>query len=170
MIIDTGCGTGASSCTIATSQPHCAVIGIDKSAARLGRGELLDQPDNLLLLRANLLDFYPLARAAGWRCRAQYALYPNPWPKAAALNKRWHGSPIFPDLVALGGQFEVRSNWRLYVDEMKLALAVFGVESEVLLIEPLQPMTRFEAKYAASGHALWQLRANLDHATPPACG
>lgn len=166
VLLDTGCGTGSSSRALARAHPEAAVIGLDKSAARLARGAAEACPDNLLLLQANLLDVYPLARAAGWRVSAQYLLYPNPWPKAAQLNKRWHGSPIFPDLIALGGALELRSNWRVYVDEMQIALRVFGVEAGVERIEPVAPLTLFEAKYAASGHALWRLRAELADATP----
>ncbi len=164
VVLDTGCGTGTSSHTLAHQHPETAVIGIDKSAVRLARGATDDAPDNLLLLQANLLDFYPLARAAGWQASAQYLLYPNPWPKAAQLNKRWHGSPIFPDLIALGGTLELRSNWRVYVDEMRLALSSFDVVATVERFEPVTPLTRFEAKYAASGHALWRLQADLCHA------
>ncbi|MEM6987413.1 MAG: methyltransferase domain-containing protein [Pseudomonadota bacterium] len=161
LILDAGCGTGMSSQWLAQNHPEAWVIGVDKSASRLQRTGGVHH-DNLLLVQANLLDLYPLALQAGWRCAQQTHFYPNPWPKAAQLNKRWHGSPVFPMLVRLGGALELRSNWRVYVDEMQLALQLYGVESHVTEWVPVSPVSRFEAKYAASGHALWCLKARLD--------
>lgn len=161
LILDIGCGTGDSSRALAHAHPDAAVVGIDKSAARLIRRRRTNSPDNLLLLQANALDVLPRARAAGWRCDRVALYYPNPWPKAAQLNKRWHGSPVFADLIALGGQLELRCNWRTYADEMQLALRAFGVASEVGTLAVATPISLFEAKYAASGHTLWRLTANL---------
>lgn len=165
IVLDAGCGTGASSRALAEQLPGFSVIGIDKSAARLERGRQAVNPPNLLLLRANLLDFYRLAFGAGWRCAMQKLYYPNPWPKAAQLNKRWYGSPVFAELVGLGGELELRCNWRLYAQEMRIALIAFGVSGDVVEIEPEKPISLFEAKYAASGHALWQLTADLSQAS-----
>lgn len=167
IILDTGCGTGQSSRELARQNPDCAVIGIDKSAVRLARGQQTADTDNLLLLRANLLDFMPLARAAHWRCRKLFMLYPNPWPKAAQLNKRWHGSPVFPDAIALGGELELRTNWLIYAQEMQLALRVFGVASELEAHAPNPALTLFESKYQASGHDLWRLTATLPDSSCP---
>ncbi|MEM7378392.1 MAG: methyltransferase domain-containing protein, partial [Pseudomonadota bacterium] len=63
LILDIGCGTGDSSRALALAHPDAAVVGIDKSAARLGRGQRAGAPDNLLLLQANALDVLPRARA-----------------------------------------------------------------------------------------------------------
>ena len=58
-------------------------------------------------------------------------LYPNPWPKKKHLGRRWHGAPVFPALVKLGGELEMRSNWQTYLDEFALALACLQIPAQV---------------------------------------
>jgi tRNA (guanine-N7-)-methyltransferase len=165
LILDAGCGVGLSTRHLATRFPEYAVIGVDRSADRLSRdhGSL---PDNALLLRADLVDFWRLALAAGWQPVRHYLLYPNPYPKSVHLKLRWQGHPVFPVIVALGGRLELRSNWRVYVEEFALALEyVTGVISPVEAFEPELPyLTPFERKYHASGQSLWRLVAELPHA------
>lgn len=50
------------------------------------------KPTNLLLLRAELEDFWVLAhRDSDWIVHSHYLLYPNPYPKTKHLFRRWHG-------------------------------------------------------------------------------
>lgn len=164
LILDAGCGVGLSSRELARRHPDHAVIGVDRSADRLGRdhGEL---PGNALLVRADLVDFWRLALAAGWRPRHHYLLYPNPYPKASQLKLRWHGHPVFPTLLALGGRLELRSNWRVYVEEFALATAEAGFSAPT--VSAFTPdeghLTPFERKYAESGQRLWRLCLDLPH-------
>ncbi|MGO1343282.1 tRNA (guanine(46)-N(7))-methyltransferase TrmB [Chromohalobacter japonicus] len=164
LILDAGCGVGLSTRRLAARFPDHAVIGIDRSADRLSRehGEL---PDNALLIRADLVDFWRLALQEGWQPARHYLLYPNPYPKPAHLKMRWHGHPVFPALAGLGGELEARSNWRLYLEELALALAqATGREPH---LEPCEPsgeyLTPFEHKYHASGQPLWRLTVTLAH-------
>ncbi|WP_280553377.1 SAM-dependent methyltransferase [Halomonas sp. 25-S5] len=164
LILDAGCGVGLSTRRLAEQDPAAAVIGVDRSADRLSRdhGPL---PDNALLVRADLVDFWRLALDAGWRPARHFLLYPNPYPKAAHLKMRWQGHPVLPVILALGGRLELRSNWRLYAEEFALAVTqVTGVATEA---EPFVPgeacLTPFEQKYDASGQALWRLVAELPH-------
>jgi len=165
LILDAGCGVGLSTRRLAERFPDHAVIGVDRSADRLSRdhGAL---PDNALLVRADLVDFWRLALAAGWRPARHYLLYPNPYPKAAHLKMRWQGHPVFPVILALGGRLELRSNWRLYVEEFALALTqATGIMAEASRYRPGDAfLTPFEAKYHASGQALWRLVVELPHA------
>jgi len=120
-------------------------------------------PDNALLIRADLADFWRLARQAGWRLDAHFLLYPNPWPKPGHLQRRWHAHPVFPDLLRLGGRLELRSNFRLYLDEFQTALRLVGVQvGEVVSFRPEFPISPFEAKYSASGHELFRLTVHLE--------
>lgn len=163
LILDAGCGVGLSTRRLAARHPEHAVIGVDRSELRLARdhGPL---PDNALLVRADLVDFWRLAKAAGWRPERHYLLYPNPYPKGAQLKKRWHGHPVFPVLIALGGRLELRSNWAIYVSEFALAVKMLcGLEGHVTAFEPTSDfLTPFEQKYAESGQTLWRYRADLD--------
>lgn len=164
LVLDSGCGTGRSTLRLAERYPQALVIGIDQSARRLqvlaNAGEPL--PDNVLLLRAECADFWRLAVAGGWRLQAHYLLYPNPWPKPAHLKRRWHGHPVFPQLLALGGPLYSRSNWRVYLEELQAALALAGRRATVSRLPQGEALTDFEAKYAASGQTLWQLMSPAD--------
>lgn len=157
LVLDAGCGTGRSSLNLARLYPDCSVIGVDRSAARLGRGPA-EMPDNLLLIRANLEDFWRLARQAGWQLQRHYLLYPNPYPRKQQLARRWHAHPVFPDLLALGGRLECRSNWQVYLQEMQRVMAATGQGATIDQLAPdSSPLTPFETKYAASGQTLWRL-------------
>ncbi|MFG6665896.1 tRNA (guanine(46)-N(7))-methyltransferase TrmB [Halomonas sp. HNIBRBA4712] len=158
LILDAGCGVGLSTRRLAERFPDHAVIGVDRSESRLSRehGALAD---NVHLARADLVDFWRLAQAAGWAPTRHYILYPNPYPKAAHLKMRWHGHPVFPTALSLGGRLEVRSNWRVYIEEF--AQAVKLATGVTALVEAHPPgseyLTPFEAKYAQSGQPLWRL-------------
>jgi tRNA (guanine-N7-)-methyltransferase len=182
LILDAGCGIGLSTMHLATQFPGHFVVGVDQSADRLARnvawtGTL---PSNLIKVRADLIDYWRLMLNANIHPDRHYVLYPNPWPKKPHIGRRWHGHPIFPTIVALGGHFECRSNWRIYIDECTAALQQMtgiGVDTEAYLPSrkhPYQntkdavasssfPMTPFESKYLASGHSLWRCRVHITH-------
>ena len=164
-VLDAGCGTGASTLALAWQFPHHRVIGVDKSAARLAVGKRMlardDAPRNAILLHCELVDFWQLSAAADLRCAHQFLLYPNPWPKAEHLKRRWHAHAVFADILKLGGVLELRTNWRIYADEFAQALQIAGFAAGCAPFVPAQPRTPFERKYAASGHALWRVEAKL---------
>ena len=165
LILDTGCGVGMSTVNLARLHPEHFVIGVDKSSDRLERGkpwagEAL--PENCVLVRAELADFWRLLAEEGIRLSRHYFLYPNPWPKVGHLARRWHGHGVFPMLPGLGGIVECRSNWRLYVEEFAFALT--QLTGQPVTVEPWQPetpFTPFEKKYQDSGHALWRCVVEL---------
>jgi tRNA G46 methylase TrmB len=161
VILDSCCGVGDSSRWLAKAHPDHLIVGVDKSAKRLATERLDNEPENMLLLRADLNDFFRLVAAANWPVAKHYILYPNPWPKSTHLARRWHGAPVFPDIVKIGGALELRSNWKLYLEEFAIALKVAKVEAEVYPFEPDEYVTPFERKYHQSGQSLWQLTANL---------
>ncbi len=167
LVLDTGCGTGRSTFLLAQQYPEALVVGVDQSADRLQRGSRRFKfPENALLLRAESADLWRLMAAHEWRLWRHYVLYPNPWPKSAHLRRRWHGHPAWRELLALGGILHCRSNWRLYVEEMAVALSVSRINAQVEpLVLPLQEasqaLTDFEEKYVLSGHELWQVEVEL---------
>ena len=168
-ILDAGCGTGESTLVLARAFPDRWVIGVDKSAARLVTGQRrlaqAEAPANAVLLRCELVDFWQLAATAGSRCTHQFLLYPNPWPKPEQFKRRWPGHPILPAIVALGGEIELRTNWRVYGQEFAEAMCRAGLQSSCEPFVADVPLTPFERKYAASGHALWRCRADGQRAT-----
>ncbi len=166
IVLDAGCGTGESTRELARRHPGALVVGIDQSAARLAcvgaQGEPRREGD-CLWLRADLATLWRLAREACWPVSRHYLLYPNPWPKSAHLQRRWHGHPVFPTLLALGGELELRSNWSVYVEEFcRAASLLTGQEVTPGRLAPgAPPISPFERKYAASGHALWVATVDL---------
>ena len=162
LVLDSCCGVGESSSVLAERHPDCWVIGVDKSAYRVDKQQHhIRQSPNLRIVQADLHDLWRLMQQANWRLSHHYLLYPNPWPKAKHFQRRWHGGPTFSNLIALGGQLEVRSNWSVYIDEFAQALHIAGVNSTQGLYQAPQAMTPFERKYWASGQQSYRLLANL---------
>jgi tRNA (guanine-N7-)-methyltransferase len=183
LILDACCGVGESSLVLARAYPTHYVIGVDQSAARLQRGQQGHQrpqaehgqrephephdgqharPANLDLVRADLVDYWRLLLDAGVRLDRHYLLYPNPWPKIGHLRRRWHGHPVFPALLALGGVLECRSNWPIYIAEHALAVEkLTGRAAPCEAYLPEQAMTPFERKYLDSGHRLYRTVSDL---------
>lgn len=170
LILDSGCGVGLSTLHLAARNPDHFVIGVDQSADRLARQVrwLGAMPLNCVRVRADLIDFWRLMLESELRPEQHYLLYPNPWPKKQHLARRWHGHPVFPAMVALGGRFECRSNWRIYIEECAAALSALSAQRiEAEAWETADPITPFERKYLDSGHALWRCRAQLAAAPAP---
>lgn len=168
VILDACCGVGQSTRILAQKNPQALVIGVDKSAHRINRNvEGFEQENgyhaqNYHLVRADLNDFYRLVKAANWPVTKHFILYPNPWPKSKHLQRRWHGSAVFPQMLSIGDILILRSNWRLYLEEFQQAakqMALHGELSQVN-VSSEQALTPFEAKYQASGQVCWQLTLN----------
>ncbi len=160
LILDSGCGVGESTCHLAEQFPDALVLGLDRSIDRLSRRRTA-QPDNAHFIRTDLVDFWRLAASANWQLQRHYLLYPNPYPKKQALKQRWHGHPVFPSLLTLGGYLECRSNWSVYVEELAQALAVYNIDAQISTVAETDNLTPFERKYRASGQTVWQLTAQL---------
>ena len=163
IILDSCCGVGQSTRLLAKRYPKALIIGVDKSLSRIERNvegfdDTNDYPvENFHLVRADLNDFYRLVKTANWPIKKHYILYPNPWPKSKHLQRRWHGSAVFPTLISIGDQIILRSNWLLYLEEFKLAADIAGLLGNIIKVSDDEPLTPFEAKYQASGQQCWQL-------------
>jgi tRNA (guanine-N7-)-methyltransferase len=162
LVLDSGCGVGWSTIWLANAHPDCFVLGVDQSAHRLARKKKEHQPANLAFVRADLVDFWRLLAERNICLSAHYLLYPNPWPKAKHLQRRWHGHSVFPTLLSLGGLLECRSNWKIYLDELEFALTWAGFPATLTHFLPEEDgLTPFERKYHASGQELWKLVCDL---------
>ena len=179
VVLDSGCGTGESTIHLARKFPDCAVIGIDKSEARVGKGfgarnaDAEGIPPNAFWIRAELLDFWRLVLDSHWDVRYHAVYYPNPWPKQSECTRRFHMHPIFPTMLRLAPVTELRTNWEIYAQEFLDAVSILGEESgtipelaslrgiraELSALQPDNPETAFERKYAAAGQSLWRVIA-----------
>jgi len=135
---------------------------------------------NAVFVRAEISDFWDLANTASdWTVQEHAIMYPNPYPKSKHLQRRWHGHACFPLLLSLGGKLTVRSNWKVYCEEMHLAISAvvptfFGTAlsaeaplfSEYSIPQGQGGMTHFERKYAAAGLGLYQTEYNMKTLTP----
>lgn len=160
-ILDSGCGTGASTQQLAGLYPGHLVLGVDRSQVRLAKSSVeqcLLQRENYILLRSDLLTLWRLLLRDGHIPDKQFLLYPNPWPKPGHLQRRWHGHPVFPYLLALGGEIEMRCNWEIYA--LEFAQAASFVLDEPVVVKPHRPsssISPFERKYHARAQPLFSV-------------
>lgn len=169
LILDAGCGVGHSTIALARAWPQHWVIGVDQSQDRLERRKPYPaalMPQNVVFVRADLVDFWRLLDEAGLRLARHYLLYPNPWPKIGHLGRRWPAHPVFPFILRAGGVLEVRSNWKVYVEEFALALHIArgGELPPWGEYDADPPLSAFERKYRDSGQTLYRLQIDLDAA------
>lgn len=105
----------------------------------------INQNDNVLLLRAELSDFWKCCLTSiQWQESASiykhYLLYPNPYPKKSRLKSRFYAHPAFPLLMMTimmdddassdvlpteEDKLVVRSNWNGYLNEFNLAVGIW---------------------------------------------
>ena len=160
-ILDSGCGTGKSTQQLAKQYPDHLVIGADRSQVRLARSGLqqnLWQRDNCILLRADLPTFWRLLARDGHIPHKHFLFYPNPWPKPGHLKRRWHAHPVFPCLLALGGEIEIRCNWEIYA--LEFAQAASFATGEPVAVEKYTPQhgaSPFEQKYLDRAQPLYSV-------------
>ncbi|MBR2899913.1 MAG: methyltransferase domain-containing protein [Fibrobacter sp.] len=200
VILDSGCGTGESTQHLARRFPDYPVIGIDKSAIRLDKaGRAFDtaqsrgteaqtnntqqnEPKNIFYVRAELIDFWRLAlnkvTSKQWVIPYHALYYPNPWPKQSEAGRRFHLHPIFPTLLQLAQETELRTNWEIYAREFELAAGIVkeipghtstslstGAGDDNVVVKsvsceafsPEQPITAFERKYKNARQQLWRV-------------
>lgn len=119
--------------------------------------------NNLFLVRADVIDFWRLALEHNWSIDKHYVLYPNPWPKKRQIKRRFHGHPVFFDMIRLAKYIELRSNWQIYAEEFAIALSI--VAHQKIAAEEIKVVQHyfspFEKKYAESGHRLFRVAAEF---------
>ena len=164
IILDSGCGTGKSTRRLAELWPRHIVIGVDRSHVRLAKSGVntsFFRSGNCVLVRAELTTFWRLLARDGHSPERNYLFYPNPSPKPGHLSRRWHGHPVFPQLLSLGGEIELRCNWEIYA--LEFARAVNFVSGAMVEVEKFQPesgISLFEQKYLERGQPLFLVRVS----------
>ncbi len=173
LILDAGCGVGHSTIALARRHADHWVIGVDQSEDRLSRRKPYPEallPRNMVLVRADLVDFWRLLVDARLRLAQHFLLYPNPWPKIGHFARRWPAHPVFPAILELGGWLECRTNWSVYAQEFALALRVAtGADARVETWQADTPLSPFERKYRDSGQMLYRVAIDLGPGAEAAC-
>lgn len=162
VILDSFCGTGMSTATLAAQFPNHSVCGIDQSAHRLDKHQP-ESLENYRLFRAECETFWRELNDYHIAIDRHYLLYPNPWPKKNQLKRRVHGHPSFTLLGKLGGDVEMRTNWKLFAQEFDIAAATLGFTGGIDRLAIDDPLTLFEHKYSQSGQALWRYRGRREN-------
>jgi len=168
-ILDSGCGTGKSTRQLAELFPQFTVLGVDRSFVRLSRSgvnSVFQRNENCILLRAELTTFWRLLLADGHTPERHYLLYPNPYPKPAHLTRRWHGHPVFPQLLNLGGEIEMRCNWEIYALEFAEAVNIAcDTNLQARSFQTNSGISPFEQKYLEREHPLYMVTVPANVAT-----
>jgi tRNA (guanine-N7-)-methyltransferase len=162
IILDSGCGTGKSTQRLAEMFPRKLVLGVDRSITRLaksGAGSGFIHNGNCILLRAELATFWRLLLRDEHSLERHFLLYPNPWPKPGHLQRRWHGHPVWPQLLSLGGEIEMRCNWEIYAREFAQAVKIVSnANIQIRKIQPQSGISPFEKKYIERGQQLYSVK------------
>lgn len=149
IVIDSCCGTGLSTTLLAEQYPDHFVIGIDKSEARLSRN-LKKPSSNLLFLRADVIDLWRLLAQASLPITHHFLFYPNPWPKANQIKRRFYAHPVFSTMLTLAPYFEMRTNWLIYAEECLRAMGLLGFTASLTMKTDSRYISLFEKKYQAA--------------------
>lgn len=161
IILDSGCGTGKSTQRLAELFPQNIVIGVDQSHVRLAKSGVssgFSRNGNCILLRAELSTFWRLLLIDGHPVERHFLFYPNPWPKPGHLKRRWHGHPVFPHLLSLGGEIELRCNWEIYALEFARAVNLAtGADIRRKAFHPESGISPFEKKYMLRNQSLYSV-------------
>lgn len=120
VILDSGCGLGLSSYTLSSLYPNYPIIGVDRSLSKLKTNHFfhvsdaetshlcdddtseeelsiakmskMTKPNNLILLQADLVDFWVLAALESqWVTHKHFLFHPNPFPKHNSIRRRFYG-------------------------------------------------------------------------------
>lgn len=162
VIFDWGCGVGESTYILSKQYPDSFIIGVDKSDSRLKRKNSFKRnlPTNMMLLKGNIVDWWKVVAMQKHllKIKKQYILFPNPYPKKKHLKLRWHAQPIFQSIMQINSPIEVRSNWKIYIEEFANALDIYFPDKKVFVEQyhPSHFLTPFEKKYYLSGQKLFR--------------
>jgi tRNA (guanine-N7-)-methyltransferase len=164
--LEIGFGMGDATARIASAYPDCDFIGVEVHGP--GVGSLLNRIEatGLTNLRVIRHDAVEVVRdmIALESLRAIHVYFPDPWPKKRHHKRRLMTATFVRDLalrLQRGGYLHVATDWEHYASEM---LATLVAEPLLENTAPgfadrpaWRPLTRFEARGVARGHAVFDL-------------
>jgi len=165
VVLEIGFGMGETTAAIAAAQPGIDFLGVEMHLP--GVGALLRRIDaaglaNLRIARADAVDV--VRQIDPGSLAGVHVYFPDPWPKKRHHKRRLLQPPFVHELalrLAPGGYLHVATDWQPYAEE------ILGVVSaEPLLANasegfaqrpPWRPLTKFEQRGLARGHAVFDL-------------
>jgi len=168
LVVEIGCGNGASTLAMAQDEPEIDVIAVE--IYRRGLAQLLcaierEQVSNVRLIRGNGIDVLERLIAPGSLTGVR-VFFPDPWPKARHHKRRFL-QPATVDLIAdrllPGGVLHAATDHPGYAEhiaevgdaEPRLIRADPGAES--LPISVVRPTTKYETKAQEAGSDVTEL-------------
>lgn len=168
--LEIGCGVGFHPIRYARRNPDRFVVAIEHTRARYESfaRRVANHPamPNLLPVHADAVAWVTHSLPAR-SVERLFLLYPNPYPKAADRNKRWHAMPFMGRLIEAlkpGGTIELATNVESYFTEARdylteswgLALVHSHAFDRDTAPEGA-PRTHFEKKYLERGERCYNL-------------
>ena len=168
LVVEIGCGNGASTLAMAQDEPDVDVIAVE--IYRRGLAQLLcaierEQVGNVRLIRGNGIDVLERLIAPGSLTGVR-VFFPDPWPKARHHKRRFL-QPATVDLIAdrllPGGVLHAATDHLGYAEhiaevgdaEPRLVRVDPGTES--LPISVVRPTTKYETKAQEAGSDVTEL-------------
>ena len=157
LIVDSGCGKGTSSRTLATQYPNHWIVAADQSQHRLAHLRK-NTPDNVMILCMDCVDLWKLLNQHNIPIAMHTVFYPNPWPKKQHEKRRWYAHPIAPTFFNLSPITLIRSNWRYYLESSQIVACQHGLHTHLSQIDPTPDgISHFEIKYIDAHVPIYQL-------------
>ena len=168
LVLEIGCGNGASTLAMAQDEPEIDVIAVE--IYRRGLAQLLcaierEQVSNIRLIRGNGIDvlerFVAPDSLTGVR-----VFFPDPWPKARHHKRRFLQSgtvDLIADRLLLGGVLHAATDHPGYaehiaeVGDAETRLVRFDPRAESLPISVVRPTTKYETKAQEAGSDVTEL-------------
>ena len=169
LVLEIGCGNGASTVAMAQDEPDIDVIAVE--IYRRGLAQLLsaierEQVGNIRLIRGNGIDVLEQLIAPGSLTGVR-VFFPDPWPKARHHKRRFL-QPATVDLIAdrllPGGVLHAATDHPGYAehiaavgDEADPRLVRVEPGTESLPISVVRPTTKYETKAQEAGSDVTEL-------------
>lgn len=160
--LEIGCGVGYHPIQWGKAHPNRTLVAIEQTKTRFGsfQRRMDNHPGvtNVLAVHDDAVSWIT-HRVPPSSIQHCFLLYPNPYPKHAQRNKRWHQMPFMEFLLSRirpGGDLTLATNERFYCDEAMASMEELWGWSRCQVnscrdLFHLQPRTHFERKYLSRG-------------------
>jgi tRNA (guanine-N7-)-methyltransferase len=168
VVLEIGCGNGASTLAMAQNEPDIDVIAVE--IYRRGLAQLLcaierEQVDNIRLIRGNGIDVLERLIAPGSLTGVR-VFFPDPWPKARHHKRRLLQSgtvDLIADRLLPGGVLHAATDHAGYAEHIagvgdeESRLVRVDPSTESLPISVVRPTTKYETKAQEAGSEVTEL-------------
>jgi tRNA (guanine-N7-)-methyltransferase len=172
LVLEIGCGNGASTLAMAQDEPDIDVIAVE--IYRRGLAQLLSaieraQVGNIRLIRGNGIDVLEQLIAPGSLTGVR-VFFPDPWPKARHHKRRFLQSAtvdLIADRLLPGGVLHAATDHPGYAEHIaSVADEAGGGESRLVRIDPgteslpisvVRPTTKYQTKAQEAGSDVTEL-------------